>query len=314
MPCLKINDDQGETVGVIPLYCETSTLQLLREEIEDDFEVRHFLFKQDGKNLHPSEELNTIVASAAHEMVDDAGKQFFVVIISRNDEEYALESTSKCNLTDFQVTSPEPAREPEATALTVETNRHSNNQCSSSTKSSVSFLRSPTSWEIRGVKIYTQYEIGKAKGMEKKRREFWNKEAKRLCQETKMSRNDVCKEINVAWRKHQATLLLEEESLLEGLQNDSEAVDFNKCSTPNNCKPGTIQKNLDRIRQHKNELDQVFAEIESTECGSEIGRKRKLDELNDKKSFLLVELKKAQDAMRKNLKKNINFVRDLSDK
>ncbi len=38
------------------------------------------------------------------------------------------------------------------------------------------FLRSPTSWETRGVKMYTQIEVEKVKGME--RREFWNNEVK----------------------------------------------------------------------------------------------------------------------------------------
>ena len=182
-----------------------------------------------------------------------------------------------------------------------------NNPCSSTSKVTGNFLRSPTSWEIRGVKIYTQIEVEKAKGMEKKRREFWNNEVKRLCRETKKSKNDVMKEVNIAWRKYQGTLLLEEGNLLQKLQNDE-----SKGQTSTTCKPGTIQKNFDRIRQHKNDLDQVINEIENTKCDSVIGKKRKLDELDDK-SYLLAEMKKAQDAMRKNLRKSINFVKDLSN-
>lgn len=91
--------------------------------------------------------------------------------------------------------------------------------------------------------------------------------------------------------------------------------DNSNSQTLSTCKPGTIQKNFDRIRQNKNELDQVKDEIDHTKASlnSVDGKKRKLDELDIKRSYLLAEMKKAQYALRKNLRKSVNFVKDLSN-
>ena len=71
-----------------------------------------------------------------------------------------------------------------------------------------------------------------------KKREFWNKEVKRFCRETNKSKNNIVKEVNIAWRQYHGTLLLEEENLLQKLQVD------NNIQTISKCKPGTFQKNL----------------------------------------------------------------------
>ena len=60
------------------------------------------------------------------------------------------------------------------------------------------FLRSPTSWEIRGVKVHTEEEIARAKGMERKRRLFWNAKTKKLCKDTKKPKGQITKKIYVA--------------------------------------------------------------------------------------------------------------------
>ena len=310
MSCLKINNEEGQTVGVIPIYCGETTLAKLREEIEYDF-----LFVHGGYKFNTSEEMFTNVASVAHEMVNHSTeKNFFCVTIFKRSK-LSGECASTKGPADPSKTTIDAtgSMASNTTPLTGTPKTDQNNPCSSTSKVTGSFLRSPTSWEIRGVKIYTQVEIEKAKGMEKKRREFWNKEAKRICRQTKKSKNEVAKEVNIAWRKHQGTLLLEEESLLQKMQKDASEAEGHECQSQIKCKPGTIQKNFDRIQQHKNELDQVINEIENTKCGSAIGKKRKLDELSDKKSYLLVEMKKAQDVMRKNLRKSVNFVKDLSN-
>ena len=75
---MKINSEDGQTVGVIPVYCGESTLAKLRKEIEDDFEINNFWFVHGGNKLDTSEEIFTNVASVAHEMVDHStGKGFF---------------------------------------------------------------------------------------------------------------------------------------------------------------------------------------------------------------------------------------------
>ena len=286
MSCLKINNEEGQTVGVIPIYSGESTLTKLREEITDDFEINNFLFAYCGKKLDKSEEHSTNVASVAQEMVEHVtGAKFFSLTILNHSE---LDVDDDCNDDQLKITIK--------TTTTTASDAISITPCSSTSKVSESCLRSPTSWEMRGVKIYTQREIEKAKGMEKKRREFWNKEAKRLCRETKKSKNDIMKELNIAWRKHRSTLLLKEENFIQKMQNDA-IKEGHYCQNKIKCKPGTIQKNFDRIRQHKNELDQVTNEIENTKRDSVVGKKRKLDQLDDKKSYHLVEMKKAQDAL-----------------
>ena len=309
MSCLKVENEEGQTVGVIPIYCGESTLANIRKEIEDDFEINNSWFMRGGSTLETSEEVCTSVASIARDIVDHfTGKRFFSITIS---------NSLKLGATADSMNENEPLKTTGFDSTTTvasgmmpipkTSKTEENNPCSSTSKATGSFLRSPTSWEVRGVKIYTQNDVQKAKGMEKKRREFWNKEVKRLCRETNKSKNNIMKEVNIAWRQYHGTLLLEEENLLQKLQVD------NNSQTISKCKPGTLQKNFDRIRQNKNELDQVINEIDHTKAGSVVGKKRKLDELEDKKSCLLGEMKKAQDALRKNLKKSVNFVKDLSN-
>ena len=148
--------------------------------------------------------------------------------------------------------------------------------------------------------------------MEKRRRMFWNERAKKLCIQTKKSKYDFIKAVEVAWREHQATLLLHEESLLSRIQDD---VRVNAAPGQQKiCKRGTIQKNANRIRQLVINLDQVNKDtsgIIKSESG--IGKKRKLNELEERKKCLLSEMKKAQDVMRKNLKTSIRLVKDLTN-
>lgn len=285
MTSLKIVKE-GNTIGVLPMYNKESTLAELRLEIEDDFEVKDFAFEREATELDVCEEISTIVASTGLQTVDKAtGNNFFVVTIVERSKDVEIESEEK------------PLKE-----------KTKQNASCSNTPSS--FLRSPKAWEIRGVKIYTQNEIETAKGMEKKRREFWNQTAKKLCNETKKSKCNVVKAIEIAWREHQATLLLEENNLLSRIQEDV----GRNIAVPNQrkCKPGTIQKNANRIRQNKIELDKVNDKIVGTECSSGIGKKRKLNELQDRKKYLLAEMKKAQDVMRKNLKVSMGTVKDLT--
>ena len=51
-------------------------------------------------------------------------------------------------------------------------------------------------------------------------------------------KNNIMKEVNIAWRQYHGTLLLEEENLLQKLQVD------NNSQTISKCKPGILQKIL----------------------------------------------------------------------
>lgn len=160
-----------------------------------------------------SEEVCTSVASIPRDMVDHStGNRFFSITVSNSLKLGATADSINKNeplkTTGFDCTSTVASA---ITPIPKTPKTEENNPCSSTSKVTGSFLRSPTSWEVRGVKIYTQNDIQKAKGMEKKRREFWNKEVKRLSRETKKSKNNIVKEVNIALRQHQGTLLLEEE-------------------------------------------------------------------------------------------------------
>jgi hypothetical protein len=130
--------------------------------------------------------------------------------------------------------------------------------------------------------------------MEKTRREFWNKETKAMCHSSKKSRDDIAKIVNIKWREHQAGLLV-----------DSHACE--EKAGPSSQKPATLPKNIERIKRLREELDSVNAQIDHERGGSK--RKATSQELENRKKFLLSKMKKAQDAMRKNLK-----VKDLESK
>ena len=296
MSSLKIiNNVDGETVGVMPLCNKESTLAELRLEIEDDFEIKGFAFERAGSLVNFCEEATTTVSSVGLDNVDEAtDNDFFVIAIL------------KCSRT------AETADNEKKPLDICATTQHQGKESASCSTPSTAILRSPKAWEIRGVKIYTQHEIETAKGMEKRRRMFWNERAKKLCIQTKKSKCDLIKAVEVAWREHQATLLLHEESLLSRIQDD---VRVNAAPGQQKiCKPGTIQKNANRIRQLVINLDQVNKDtsgIIKSESG--IGKKRKLNELEERKKCLLSEMKKAQDVMRKNLKTSMGLVKDLTN-
>ena len=85
MSCLKVENEECQTVGVIPIYCGESTLANIRKEIEDDFEINNFWFMWNGSTLETSEEVCTSVASIARDMVGHfTGKRFFSIAISNN--------------------------------------------------------------------------------------------------------------------------------------------------------------------------------------------------------------------------------------
>ena len=88
---------------------------------------------------------------------------------------------------------------------------------------------------------------------------------------------------------------MEEEALLWQIKSttniDTEILGKRKC------KPGTIKKNPDRIRQHTIALDDVNTQLgaNSIDIFQELDKTKKRKMLVDRKNCHLTELKKAQD-------------------
>ena len=116
---------------------------------------------------------------------------------------------------------------------------------STSTRLSVTnFLRSPTSWQIRGVKIYTTEEIERTKGQEKIKSVvcFGTRKRKSYVRRLKSQLGDIAKAIDLAWRQHQSSLLLEEEALVSKMESTSSTTA--ELLGKRKCKPGTLKKML----------------------------------------------------------------------
>ena len=125
MSCLKNNNEEGQTVGVIPIYSGKSTLTKLREEITDDFEINNFLFAYCGKKLD-----STNLASVAQEMVEHVtGAKFFSLTILNHSE---LDVDDDCNDDQLKITIK--------TTTTTASDAISITPCSSTSKVSESCL------------------------------------------------------------------------------------------------------------------------------------------------------------------------------
>jgi hypothetical protein len=298
MTSLKIMEE-NTTIGIIPAFDTELSLVNLRREIEEDFEIREFDFQyrqETGQqiNTQPQDEDVTKVVSVA-QLADEVP---IINIIKRLSNRF-----KSCG--DSKPKTDHTSKNESVSESSMSTGGVSFQKAVST---STYFLRSPTSWEIRGVKVYTEAEITKAKGMGKKGRLFWNDEAKKLCKDTTKSKGQVAKSIDIAWREHQSTLLLEEEALLSQMNSttNTDPEFFGKTK----CKPGTIKNNADQIRQHTVALDEVNTQSSvNIFQGPSEDKKRKV--LVDRKKYHLTELKKAQDAMRKNLKASMTTIKDL---
>lgn len=186
------------------------------------------------------------------------------------------------------------------------TQSHTSSQCispSTSDKQNTILslgLKSPTSWSIRGVKVYDEKEIEVAIGKEKERRMFWNKRAKNLSKSS-MTKVKIYETIHNEWR------LEKSENLLRQSASTSDAVAIGQSSkeTRERVKKGTLENNRQKVELFKAEFDTLSNDVK------ELGRKAKkspeererLKTLREKLALAKSNLRKAHDAMRKTLKK-----------
>jgi hypothetical protein len=137
MDAIKILEEETP-IGVIPIYDGSKSLFDLHQEIED-FNLMH------GDVVVDTTDEQDMAISTAGSYVDtDVGHGRFLLINIKSIKNIAdrLHSQSTSSIQDPD---PSPMKKPKTG----------------------SFLRSPMSWEIRGVKVYSEYEIFHSKGMEK---------------------------------------------------------------------------------------------------------------------------------------------------
>ena len=216
----------NEVIGIIPAFDPELSLKNLRREIEDDFELKNFDFQaiETDRKIGVQEEEVIKVDSL---LQSTSSNEVLVINITKHSSTSC--PTSESSSTTHASTSESAPLSPGPSTL------------STSTRLSVTnFLRSPTSWQIRGVKIYTTEEIERTKGLEKNRCLFWNTEAKKLCKETKKSKGNIAKAIDLAWRQHQSSLLLEEEALVSKMESTSSTTA--EFLGKRKCKPGYPKK------------------------------------------------------------------------
>ncbi|KXJ09126.1 hypothetical protein AC249_AIPGENE9170 [Exaiptasia diaphana] len=208
---LKILMDE-KPVGILPGFDQFGTLSDLRVLIEDELDLEtDFFFIDGGTRVSKDCESDFEVTSIAGYRPDDVGRGPVEIKVVSNHE------GASATYSDENPKTPPP------------------------TDTSCSFLRSPTSWEI---KIYSESEIAQAKGAEKERRLFWNRMAKKLCKETKKTRDQIGNIIDQKWQVYQSKQLIEKDSNLP--VGESSTV-----------KSLTLKRNADRLRGNISELENL---------------------------------------------------------
>lgn len=294
----------GENIGVLPCFDEQDILTNLRDEICEDFDLSNFSFSFEESLLDCDQESLLKVESISEKRSDvsEAEGCLVIKIISFAPPSEPKQSASSLLSSESSTTkNNDDSSAPSTSFASSSTNHAGTRKPWKSFSKPATFLRSPSSWELRGVKIYSLEEIEVAKGIEKKRRVFWNDMAKKMCKETTKPKQIIGKTINDEWRKHQANLLLEEQDLLSAATEAENKGGNIPCGRK--LKSGTIGKNAQRIRNNQDELAKITAQIDKVKK-QEPGQKRKieLNELERTKKFCISDMKKAQDVMRKNLK------------
>ena len=311
MKVIKVHLD-GKTVGVLPAFDERDTLSNLRNEIREDFGLIDFCYLRESLPINLSTETFVEVGSVTkcegenNDCLSIELTSSAVLSQSKNDAGFS----SACHDVSFVSDASLAVDQSDDDEIFTETQLQSDSSKLKQPNTPTSmFLRSPSSWEVRGVKIYTSQEIESAKGMEKQRRIFWNDMAKKLCKETKNSKQVIAQIINESWRKEQTGLLITKSKDLLDAAKEME-------KTNSKMKPSTIAKNIQRIRDSQKELERIDAEMKEALEQSPLGdginkRKRELEELQRAKKYHLSDIKKGQDAMRKNLNLKLSEVKNL---
>ena len=137
-----------------------------------------------------------------------------------------------------------------------------------SSKRRRSFLKAPEAWQIKNFKIYTDREIEMVSGNVRAYQNIWNQRGKELCQQhPKKSRVQIIDMIKLQWREERTVIFKKREDKLPQKRIATKA--------------GTISRNRERIEEAIQNLK---------------------DNIDPARTcFYKAELRKTQEAMRKNL-------------
>ena len=163
-------------------------------------------------------------------------------------------------------------------------------------------LKSPSTAELRGLKIYTEDEIKIAKGSQKEYRRFWNKKIKELGKNNSLSNQKVCERVNEEWRFYKTTLLVRE-------TEDAEKSESTRLKSGDNRRQNGPKAKRMKTEQRAHDLEKQISQrdkdlqhaVGSSASQGEI--KADLSRLQSSLDSTKSEIRKAQDTLRKNLKK-----------
>ena len=181
-------------------------------------------------------------------------------------------------------------------------------------------LRSPTAVELRNLKIFTDKEIESGRGKEPLYRTFWNKKVQELSQNRKMSNKEIYKRVNESWQLHRSELMELETQEIQTKCKEIEA-DAACGSNDSRLKKTTLPNNVLRVQEASEAIKSLTAEVNSfseklKRSHDALEKENFRKELKRAKTSLLFstsELRKAQDALRKNLSvKKSEFAKHLS--
>ena len=279
--CIKLymND---KVVGVIPRFELTDLLVSLRQQIDEDELVEvPFSFLRiipETENVNISSEEVVKVEDIAIEDENGGSSNKHVVKVQLNLHEL-LPGSPNPSSNEVQIKSNEVAGKViDKTQKTAEEDVW---------KVAFRFQRP---WEVKMIKIYSEEEISRARGMRSTYLKFWNKRVKEVCRKSpSASKKTVCNIVNKEWREEQKAILETEKAIL----------DTSGANSPVGLKPGTLNNNMATI----NDVSQELKEIEEMLSEPKISKnKEKVQRLIARQQRARSQMKRAQEVMRKNLK------------
>ena len=309
MSVIKIFEGENNAF-ILPHFIESKTLRDLRTQLTQDGFVpaNNYQFIFGGVLVFTAQEnILSVKAVATQESTTSDGRnilrvQTSYIPMNKPNEQIAVGSTKgelgQPKSEPLKAAQSEGHLTESACIGECESRKEPSNEADITPKQrlrSYPILRSPKPWEVRGIKIYSLSEIESATGYEKPRREHWNKEAESLCCSTNLSRSEVVQKINESWRKEKRRIL---EHKLENISSGKEA------GPSKSLKKSTLENNMERIRHIESELSAIEEEISKSKYKIESPTNQStIKRLQSRKSYLYSQMKKAEDSMRKNLRK-----------
>ena len=176
-------------------------------------------------------------------------------------------------------------------------------------------LRSPTTTEVRNLKTYTDVEIKQGKGKYQEYKKFWNDRVRKMAKDRSLSKSKIYKRINEEWRLHRSKYLVNDSADTEELvlQNRKEKVNTSTDAEPKakKMKATTVPSNITRVKTATSSIESLQAEIklktedlkQTDDPKTKKDNVKVLSQLQMRLNASMSELRKAQDTLRKNLKK-----------